>query len=515
MLDGQILKGIWFSMKGHFEFKTAYQFAMPHIGSIQRISALLRLRMDAGEISPGQKLPSTRALASDLGVSRSTVVSVYEQLASEGYIETAPGSRAQVALNLAGSTKIRHPALKTDQGETRKLSASAGRIAALPLPTQPEIKPGDINFLYGAIADQDFPKLLWRKLYNQELMKRQAHLYYAEPEGDVELRTQLQGYLLRARGMSCSKEQIIIVQGAQQAIDLCARLLTDPGSAVLMEEPCYLRARRAFEGIGAHVTPIPVDEQGLMTDHLPDTKHALVYVTPSHQFPLGSVLTIGRRRELLVWAARNRCWIIEDDYDGEFRYGLRPVQTLQSLDEDDSVIYIGTFSKALSPQLRLGYLVLPVGLAAVFRQAKQLSDRHAPSLEQRVIARLIQSGAYERHIRRVRRANEGKRAVLIDSIHKFLPANVDIEGTASGLHIVLWLIDIQMDDEPALIARARTLGVGIWGITSLYSAGDMLRRKKCAGLVMGYAGLMSADIMKGVQRLAQAVQQTRTKATGH
>ena len=244
-----------------------------------------------------------------------------------------------------------------------------------------------------------------------------------------------------------------------------------------------------------------------MCDQLPNVKNALVYVTPSHQFPLGSVMSIGRRRELLAWAARNRCWIIEDDYDSEFRYGLRPVQTLQSLDVDGSVIYIGTFSKTLSPQLRLGYLVLPAELVKVFRQAKQLTDRHTPSPDQSVIALLIQSGAYERHIRRVRRANENKRAVLIDAIHKFLPKRVEVEGTASGLHIVVWLEDFQIEDEPDLIARAKAIGIGIWNITPLYSAGDKFRRKKCAGLVMGYAGLTPTEIKKGVARLAQAIQQ--------
>ena len=478
---------------------------MQKIGSVERVCEIFRLKIHAGEMRPGEKLSSTRALASDLGVSRSTVVTVYEQLASEGYIETAPGSRARVSLNFPRPAKAHRPSLKPIQSEQRKLSAYGRRTSALKLPVTPEIKPREINFLYGAIADEDFPRLMWRKLHNQALMKRQAQLYYAAPEGSVELRSELQGYLLRARGLSCAQEQIIIVQGAQQAIDLCARLLVDPGSDVLMEEPCYLGARLNFEAMGAKVSPITVDEHGLMSDQLPNVKNALVYVTQSHQFPLGSVMSIGRRRELLAWAARNRCWIIEDDYDSEFRYGLRPVQTLQSLDVDGSVIYIGTFSKTLSPQLRLGYLVLPAELVKVFGQAKQLTDRHTPSPDQLVVAQLIRSGAYERHIRRVRRANETKRAVLSEAIHKFLPMRVEVEGTASGLHIVVWLEDFQIEDEPDLIARAKAIGVGIWSITALYSAGNKLRRKKCAGLVMGYAGLSPSEINKGVERLAKAI----------
>lgn len=476
-------------------------------GLVQRVCEVFRLRIHAGELSPGEKLSSTRALASDLGVSRSTVVAVYEQLASEGYIETAPGSRARVSLNFPSPAKVQIPSLKPIHSGHRKLSAYGRRTSTLKLTVTPEIKPRQINFLYGAIADEEFPRLMWRKLQNQALMKRQAHLYYAAPEGSVELRSELEGYLLRARGLSCSKEQIIIVQGAQQAIDLCARLLIDPGSEVFVEEPCYLGARLNFEAMGATVSPIAVDDQGLMSGQLPNVKNALVYVTPSHQFPLGAVMSIGRRRELLAWAAKNRCWILEDDYDSEFRYGLKPVQTLQSLDVDGSVIYIGTFSKSLSPQLRLGYLVLPAELVDVFRKAKQLADRHTPSPDQLVIAQLIQTGAYERHIRRVRRANETKRAVLVEAIHKFLPNRVEVEGTASGLHIVVWLEDFQIEDELDLIARAKAIGLGIWNITPLYSEGNKLRRKHCAGLIMGYAGLTPTEIEKGVARLAQAIQQ--------
>jgi GntR family transcriptional regulator/MocR family aminotransferase len=480
---------------------------MQKIGSVQRVCEIFRLKIYAGELSPGEKLPSTRTLASDLGVSRSTVVTVYEQLASEGYIETAAGSRARVSLNFPRPTKAHRPSLKPIQNEQRKLSDYGRRTLELKLPVTPEIKPREINFLYGAIADEDFPRLMWRKLHNQALVKRQTHLYYAAPEGCVELRSELQSYLLRARGLSCSQEQIIIVQGAQQAIDLCARLLIEPGSEVLMEEPCYLGARLSFKAMGANISQIAVDEQGLMSEQLPNVKNALIYVTPSHQFPLGSVMSIGRRRELLTWAARNRCWIIEDDYDSEFRYGLKPVQPLQSLDVDGSVIYIGTFSKTLSPQLRLGYLVLPDELVKVFRQTKQLTDRHTPSPDQLVLAQLIRNGAYERHIRRVRRANETKRAVLIEAIHTFMPKGVEVQGTASGLHIVVWLEDFQIEDEPDLIARAKAIGIGIWSISPLYSAGDKLRRKKCAGLVMGYAGLTPPEIKKGVERLAQAIQQ--------
>src|SRR5438552_12496158 len=199
--------------------------------------------------------------------------------------------------------------------------------------------------------------------------------------------------------------------------------------------------------------PIPVVTNGLDTACLPrDDRARLAYVPPSHQFPLGGVLPIGRRVELLQWAQRHRAWVVEDDYDGEFRYGQRPIDALQSIDTDGRVIYMGTFSKALSPQLRLGYLVLPPELLPVFQQAKRLTDRHAPVLEQRALASLIDSGAYERHVRRVRRESERRRTALLDAIAHHLPADARVVGTAAGLHGVLWLPSVRQQDEPALVA---------------------------------------------------------------
>jgi GntR family transcriptional regulator/MocR family aminotransferase len=299
----------------------------------------------------------------------------------------------------------------------------------------------------------------------------------------------------------------LIVHGSQQAIDLCARVLIDPGNSVVIEEPCYLMARRAFEAAGAKLAAIPVDEQGLVTEHLPNKKTVLAYVTPSHQFPLGAVMSIGRRQELLAWASRNAAWVVEDDYDGEFRYGLSPVDTLQSLDQAGTVIYVGTFSKALSPQMRLGYLVLPISLVGPFRRAKQLNDRHAPRLEQAVLASLLRSGVYERHIRRIRRSYEKRRSALITAIEQHLPSGTYIEGAASGLHVVLWLDWISVKDEAKLVSLAREHRVGVWPISPLYGAGRSMRLRNCAGLVVGYASLSLPDIDTGIRRLAKVIAQ--------
>ena len=434
------------------------------------------------------------------------MVVIYEQLAAEGYIETAVGARARVSPGL----KICHRQEQQPAGRPPKqvptLSTYGERIRALALPQRPSTDPRHINFLYGALADDDFPKLAWRRLYNQALTRRQRCLYYGVTEGEADLREELQGYLLRARGLSCTPEQILIVQGAQQALELCAKVLVDPGSNVVLEEPCYLMARRTFESIGARIVATPVDEQGLITSALPRTRSALAYVTPSHQFPLGAVMTIGRRQALLAWAQRHSTWIIEDDYDSEFRYGLRPVDPLQSLDTRGCVIYIGTFSKALSPQLRLGYLVLPPALVKPFRHAKQLADRHAPLLEQVVLAELIRSGTYERHVRRLRRENERRRTALIEAISTHLGTRARVEGTDSGLHVVVWIKDVPMRAEQEVVAKAKTLGVGVWAVSPLYAEGTKLRNERCAGFVLGYASLKKADIEKGVSLLARALE---------
>lgn len=463
----------------------------------------------------GSKLPSTRALASEHGISRTTVVAVYEQLAAEGYIETSQGAVARVAAGIAVASKASHAPVASNASSstaspaspTPKLSAYSLRANQFDLQAPQDQTPARsvINFLYGALAPADFPTLAWRRAYERALLQRQAQLYYASAQGELSLRTELQGYLRRARGLACEADHILIVNGSQQAIDLCARVLLDPGNRVAIEEPCYMKAHHVFEAAGAQMLATPVDEHGLVTQALPKKRCTLVYVTPSHQFPLGAVMPIARRRELLAWAQRNGAWIIEDDYDGEFRYGLRPVDALQSVDDAGCVIYIGTFSKALSPQLRIGYLVLTPSLISSFVQAKNLSDRHTPRLEQMALASLIASGAYERHIRRARRDNERRRISLLQAIEEHLPQQAYVEGVASGLHVVVWIKNVRASHEAELVAQALRFGVGVRPISPMYAAGSKQRSQCCAGLVLGYASLSQDDIQKGIEKLAAAV----------
>jgi GntR family transcriptional regulator / MocR family aminotransferase len=479
------------------------QFESASYGTGRRIYDLLRAQIADGTLPAGVPVPSTRALAADLGVSRTTVTAAYEQLAAEGFIVTSAGRVARVA-----SPPMADASATTNRFEKTPphLSAYGRRVSALPAPAIAPPGGHRIDFLYGALAARDFPALLWKRAYQAELLRQRDKLYYVPPEGDPLLRRALQAYLGRARGLVCDSGQIVIVSGTQQAIDLCARLLLDAGDACAFEDPGYLIARHAFEATGARILPVAVDEHGLDTRNLPDDERArLAYVTPSHQFPLGGVLPVGRRIELLEWAQRRGAWIVEDDYDGEFRYGQRPIDALRSIDRNGRVIYVGTFSKALSPHLRMGYLVLPDALVPAFRQAKRLSDRHAPVLEQRVLAALIEGGAYERHVRRVRREYERRRAALIDAIARHLPADTEVIGTAAGLHVVLWLTRLRAQDEAALVVEARAAGVGVYAVSPLYAASRAKAKARAAGLILGYASVTVEQIEAGVRTLAQVV----------
>jgi GntR family transcriptional regulator/MocR family aminotransferase len=472
-------------------------------GAGRRIYDLLRTQIADGTLAPGAAAPSTRALAAELGVSRTTVTAAFEQLAAEGFLVTAGGRVARVASRLSVSPA---PSRRQRSGPPR-LSTFGRRVEKMVLSALPSAQICDIDFLYGAVASRDFPTLAWRRAYQAALLSHQHRLYYAEPEGDAALRRALQRYLARARGLRCDAAQIVVVQGSQQAIDLCARVLLDPGDAFVFEDPGYLMARRCFEATGARLIPVQVDADGIDTAQLPrDGRARLAYITPSHQFPLGGTLPIGRRQDLLQWAEQQRAWIIEDDYDGEFRYGQRPIDALQSIDTEGRVIYLGTFSKTLSPQLRLGYLVLPNELVPAFRQAKRLTDRHASVWDQRSLASLIDSGAYERHVRRTRRQHERRRAALLDAVSRHLPVEARVAGAAAGLHVVLWLPSLRPEDEAAVVAAARRRSVGVYAVSSLFATPGARHPPRPAGLTLGYAALTVDQIELGMKGLARAME---------
>jgi GntR family transcriptional regulator/MocR family aminotransferase len=305
----------------------------------------------------------------------------------------------------------------------------------------------------------------------------------------------------------CDVDQIVVVNGSQQGLDLCARLLLDAGDRFVMEDPGYLMARRVFAATGAAAVPIPVDRDGLDTQRLARVSARLAYVTPSHQFPLGGVMPIGRRHQLLAWARQSSAYVIEDDYDSEYRYDTKPVPPLHALASGGSVIYLGTISKTLSPTSRIGYLVVPPELRSAFAAAKQITDRHEPSGEQDALAMMLESGAYDSHVNRARRHNGERRQALLGALQRRFGDRIRIDGAAAGLHVVAWFRDLPQTAETALIEAARDRRVGIYPVSPLFDKVRPDHRPDVAGLVLGYAALEQRQIERGCQLLAQAVNQ--------
>jgi GntR family transcriptional regulator/MocR family aminotransferase len=446
-------------------------------------------------------LPSSRALADEMGVARSTVTVAYEQLAAEGFIETRHGARPRVARAVVARGHTR--AISRPLARKVRLSAFGERLRQDP-PHWTEPPRGLIaNFRYGELSPADFPVQAWKKAVTTAMARKPERLAYDDPCGSLRLRTALQGYLWRSRSVRCELDQIVVVNGSQQGLDICARLLLDSGDRFVMEDPGYQMARHTFAATGAIAVPIPVDAEGLQTERLEDVAARLAYVTPSHQYPLGGVMPIGRRHQLLAWARKADAYVIEDDYDSEYRYDTRPIPPLHALERSDNVIYLGTVSKTLSPTLRIGYLVVPAGLRSLFAAAKQIMDRHTPLVEQDALAAMLESGAYDRHVRRVRRHNAERQQALLDALHRRFGDRVRIEGTAAGLHVVAWFDDLPQKREDALIQAARARGVGIYPVSALLVGPR--RTQKGVGLVMGYSALEPAQIERGCKLLAQAL----------
>ncbi len=484
---------IWIDENDQFVAKIMGQFADD--GVARRMVAAVKERIHSGAYRPGDRLPSTRAFAAEWGASRTTVTAAYGQLISEGYLVTRQGARATVAEGLLapptrGDPKRDHP---------RTLSAFGRRLLELP-PPAPTLDHPVADFRYGDLAASDFPVLAWQRAMKAAVLRREPRLRYADPLGSTALRTALRGYLWRARGIACTPDDIIVVNGSQQGLDLCARLLLDPGDPFVMENPGYILARHAFLAAGGTAIPAVVDTEGVTTDGLPPAR--LAYVTPSHQYPLGSVLSASRRRALVSWAERVGAVIIEDDYDGEYRHDVAPIPPLQTL-EPDLVIYVGTVSKTLSPTLRLGYLVVPPALRVAFAEAKRLTDRHTPLLEQEALAAFLEDGTYERHVRAVRRKNAERRGALLAALSAAFGPVVRVEGAETGLHLVAWFDGMPAGEEPALAAAARKAGVGLHPVGPLYDPTRI--RPASAGFVMGYAGLGTDAVARGVSALVKVI----------
>lgn len=474
----------------------------------QQLYQELRRSILSGRLSAGQRIPSTRALAKSLGLSRATVTQSYEQLASEGYLQTAVGSGTTVSAQLPDDLLQASPLKPTTARATRqakpsanaqiKLSSYGTRVLEFaPEPAEPDLL---FNFRYCRPAVDHFPVEAWRRLLLRHCRagKHEVLDYAAGGQGDPQLRAAIAAYLARARAVNCTPEQVIIVNGSQQALHLCAQVLVERGETVAIEEPGYLGARHAFLTHGAQLHPVPVDEAGLRLEDLPKQPTKMLYVTPSHQFPTGAVLSLPRRLELLAWAEQTGTLILEDDYDSEFRYGGRPIPSLQGLAQNAHVIYIGTFSKVLFPALRIGYLVVPPTLAEVFEKAKWLADRHTPLLEQRALCDFITEGYLERHLRRMRTLYDRRRQKLVGALQTQFGERATILGANSGIHLMVRLQSEFSDEE--VTQRAAAAGIGLIN-ARIYHLGP------CRGdeFVIGYAPLSERRIQEGIKRLAKAL----------
>ncbi len=322
---------------------------------------------------------------------------------------------------------------------------------------------------------------------------------YGPPAGYEPLRVALKNYLGRARGISCDADQIVIVSGSQQAFDICARLLIDPGDAVVIEDPHCPGLTLPFASAGADFISVPVDNDGLDPAKLPslDKRVRAICVSPCHHFPTGVVMPLVRRLALLEWAKRSSAWIVEDDYVSDLRYNGRPIEALLALDHHGSVIHVGTFSKTLLPALRLAYVVLPRSLVAPFISAKWLADRYTALLGQEVLAEFIASGHFERYLRRTCHRNAARRRVLIGALERHFGDRIEITGDNAGVHLMVWLNDLKPRDLPSLIKRAEQGGLGLYPIKPYY-----LTPPKRAGLLFGYASLTESEIRAGIRKLA-------------
>ena len=345
---------------------------------------------------------------------------------------------------------------------------------------------------------ETFPFEMWRRILLRCARKAPvSELDYGPAGGDVALRDAICTHLRRSRAVVCDPSQVMVVNGSQQALDLIARVLIERGDRVAIEDPSYQGTREVLRAAGAHLLPVAVDRDGLDPAKLPPSAR-VAFVTPSHQFPTGTVLPLARRIELLEWAKRRNAVIVEDDYDGEFRYEGQPLESLQGLDREARVIYIGTFSRTVFSALRIGYLIAPKTLLPAFTAAKWLCDRHTATLEQDTLAEFISSGMYERYLRRVRRRNAARRQALLASIGKCLGDRVEVTGDGAGAHVVLW--PTYPVAEEAVIARAASLGVGVYGISPYF-----LKQPTRTGILLGYSRLKEAEIREGIRRLGQIV----------
>lgn len=467
----------------------------------RQIYESLRQAINSGQLEANLRLPSTRDMAELLGVSRNTVLDAVGQLVAEGYLEARQGSGTYVTGHLPDELLKAHAngnAVAKPGSVKRTVSRRGELLASMEFTPRRHTNPNYV-FTIGMPAVDEFPFDVWSRLMSRHYRRAPMSLFdynLSEPGGYPPLREAIAAYLKTARAIQCDPEQVIICNGSQQALFIASRILLDSGEKAWIEDPGYLGARWALHSAGAQVIPVSVDKDGLVVEEgiekAPDAR--LVYVTPSLQFPIGCTMNLKRRSELLNWANRNDAWIIEDDYDHEFRYVGHPLMSLQGLDGAGRVIYIGTFSKVMFPALRMGYVVVPKDLVEIFTSVRTLIDLRTPSVQQAALNDFIREGHFMRHIRRARGLYARRRAHLLDQIDRHLGDLLTPGISDAGMHLVGWLPD-HIPDEWAF-KQAEKVGVEILPISRFY-----IGRPDRSGIILGYTAAHEADITWGIQAL--------------
>jgi GntR family transcriptional regulator/MocR family aminotransferase len=455
----------------------------------RQVTEALRRSIRAGALAPGARLPSTRALAEALGIARNVALVAFDELYAEGYVEGRPGSGTYVTRDLPAPPRATVRESAPPERWTRRAEAA---------PIEEPDPPGCISFRLGVPSTSPLRPEAWRRLW-REVADREPPHGYAAPAGEARLRAAVADYLCRSRGVTCRADDLVVTTGAAQALDLLAQATLEPGEPAAIEEPGYPTARRILQWRGARLMPVPVDDDGLRVEYLPrgEGAPALVYVTPSHQYPIGVRMSIGRRLALLEWAAAHDALVVEDDYDGEFRFGAPPLPALAGLDRVGRVAYVGTFSKVLVPGLRVGYLLAPEPLRERVLGIKRLTDHHTPWAEQQALAGFCERGELERHVRRMRRFYATNRAVLADTLAPIEELG-RLRGLEAGLHAFL---ELRADIDPERVAaRCRERGVVVSTLND-YFVGMPDRR----GLLLGYGGLDAPDVRKGARVVAEVM----------
>jgi len=487
---------------------TSYELSLPdlnpHAPAYQWLYESLRSEILQGRLRPGMRLPATRDLARQYGLARGTIVNAFDLLGSEGYVEGSVGSGTYVSRVLperllhVASPNIEEPARQ--QKRARVVSQYAQRSELFRCY---ENRPARA-FRSNLPALNLFPTTLWAKITSRCLRGiSQRNLTGCESLGFLQLRQAVAEYLGQSRGVRCKPEQVAIVSGLQEALDLTARVLVNPGDRVCVENPGYPGALLAFQAFGAKICGAGVDHDGINIEKLPARGARLIYTTPAHQFPLGMTMSLPRRLQLLEWARISGAMIFEDDYDSEYRYSGRPIPALQGLDRHNSVLYAGSFSKVLFPALRLGYIVIPPDLVHHFEAAISLTVRHAPLLDQLVLADFITEGHFGRHVRRMREVYAERLSVLLDEARRKLAGLLEISTVEAGLQTVGWLCG-GIDAESARNAAAKR-NVDVTSLRE-YTRGRVLKE----GLQLGFAASDVKEIRRGVLDLATALEHARS-----